>query len=87
MNGRERAFVTRVHCLQHVESLGPSNLADDDPVRTHAQGVADEVADGHLTFPLDVLRPGLEPHDMSLLELKLCGVLDRDDAIGVGHRC
>ena len=34
---RQRPVVTGVHRLQHVERLGAANLADDDPVGTHAQ--------------------------------------------------
>src|SRR5205823_1418951 len=40
-----RALVTGVHGLEHVESLGAADLAHDDAVGTHTQGVADQVAD------------------------------------------
>ena len=54
MNRRQRALVTGVHRLEHVERLGSANLADDDPVGPHAEGVADELADADLAFALDV---------------------------------
>ena len=53
---RQRAFVARVHRLEHVERLGAANLADDDPVGAHAQGVPDELADLDLAAAFDVRR-------------------------------
>ena len=57
---RQRAIVAGVHRLEHVQRLGAANLADDDPVGTHAQGVADQVADAYLALALDVRRARLE---------------------------
>ena len=74
-----------VHGLEHVERLGAANLADDDAVGAHAQGVADELANLDLAAAFDVRRPRLERHDMVLLQLKLGGVLDRDDALVAGN--
>jgi hypothetical protein len=45
VDGRQRAVVAGVHGLEHVQGLGPADLADDDAVGPHAQRVADEVAD------------------------------------------
>ena len=64
---RERAVVAGVHRLQHVERLGAANLADDDPVGAHAQGVAHEVADRDLALALDVRRARLEPQHVRWL--------------------
>ena len=75
-----------VHRLEHVERLGAADLADDDPVGPHAQRVPDELADRDLAFALDVLRPGLEPEHVLLVELELGRVLDRDDPVGVRDR-
>ena len=80
----QRALVARVHRLEHVQRLGAANLADDDPVRPHAQRVADELADPHLALALDVRRAGLEADPVLLLELELGCVLDRDDALRLG---
>ena len=80
MDRRQRALVARVHRLEHVQGLGAADLADDDPVRTHAQRVPDELADADLALALDVRRPSLE-RDHVLLELELGGVLDRDDPL------
>ena len=82
---RQRALVARVHRLEHVERLGAANLADDDPVGAHAQGVPDELADANLALALDVRRPRLEGDDVILLELELRRVLDRDDALVARH--
>ena len=54
--GAERAVVAGVHRLQHVQRLGAAHLADDDPVGSHAQRVADQFADRDLALTLDVLR-------------------------------
>ena len=85
-DGRHRAVVARVHRLEHVECLGAADLADDDPVGSHAQGVAHELADRDLALTLDVLRPRLEAEHVLLMELKLRRVLDRDDPVGFGNR-
>jgi hypothetical protein len=37
VNRRERAVVTRVHSLEHVQRLRSTDLTDDDPLRPHAQ--------------------------------------------------
>ncbi len=78
---RQRSLVARVHRLEHVERLGAADLADDDAVGAHAQGVADELADPDLALALDVRRPRLERDDVALLELELGRVLDRHDAL------
>ena len=63
--------------------LPAADLADHDPVRPHAQRVADQVADGDLALALDVRRPALQPDHVVLLELQLHGVLDGDDPLAV----
>ncbi len=47
-----RAFVAGVHGLEHVQRLGGTTLADDDPIGSHAQGVLDQLADGDLASAL-----------------------------------
>ncbi len=56
MHRRQGAVMTGVHGLQHVERRRVANLADDDAVRTHAERVADEVADRDLPLALHVGR-------------------------------
>ena len=84
MDRGERAVVAGVHGLEHVQRLGAADLADDDAVGPHAQGVANQVADGDLALSLDVGRPGLEPDHVLLVELQLDGILDGDDALVAG---
>src|SRR5690606_32559150 len=77
----QRPIVAGVHRLEHVERLGATTLTDDDPVGTHTQGIADQVADGDRTLALDVRRAGLQGEDVLLMELQLGGVLYRDDSL------
>ena len=57
VDGADRAVVAGVHRLEHVQGRGVADLADDDAVGAHAQGVLDEVADGDLAPALDVGWP------------------------------
>ena len=52
VRGRERPFVSGVHRLQHVERLAAADLADDDPIWSHAERVAHQVANRHLALAL-----------------------------------
>ena len=82
----QRPVVARVHRLQHVQGLGPADLADDDPIRPHAQRIAHQIADRYLALALDVLGPRLQAQDVALVELELGCVLDRHDPLRVGDR-
>ncbi len=77
---RHRPFVAGIHRLQHVERFAAAHLADDDPIRAHAQRVLHQLALTDLAAALDVRRPGLHAGDVDLLQLQLGCVLDRDDA-------
>ena len=57
--GRQLPVVPRVHRLKHVERLAAPYLADDDPIRSHAQGVPNQVAHGDLPTPFHRGRPTL----------------------------
>jgi hypothetical protein len=46
VRGGEQPAVAGVGGLKHVEHSGAPHLADDDAVRPHAQGVADQLAQG-----------------------------------------
>ena len=80
----ERSVVARVHRLEHVQGLASSALADDDAVRAHVQGVADQQANRDLAFALQVCRPRLEGDHVLLTQLELGRVLDGDDPLVVG---
>ena len=83
VNRRQAPVVAGVHGLQHVERFGAADLADDDAVGTHTQGVDHELARSHGALALDVGRPRLEPHDVPLAQHQFRRVLDRDDALVV----
>ena len=82
----QRALVARVHRPQHVDGLGSSDLADDDPVGAHAEGVAHELADRGGAEPVGGGRAGLEAHDVGAGQAELGGVLHGDDALAVGEQ-
>ena len=81
MRRRQRALVTRVHRLEHVERLAPAALADDDAVGAHAEGVHDEIPDRVPALALHVRGASLERDDVGLPEAELRRVLDRDDSL------
>ena len=57
-----------VERLKHVERLRAATLPDDEPIGTHPQGVAQEIADRHVTGALGVRGPRLERYDVALAE-------------------
>ncbi|MNT85774.1 hypothetical protein D3C72_2259790 [compost metagenome] len=70
--------MARVPALQGLKRGCPvAHLADDDPIRPHAQGVAYEVrhADGH------GLAAGYDRHDVPGRALQLGRILDEEDPI------
>ena len=84
MGRRQRAVVARVHGLQHVERLARADLANDDAVGAHTQGIAHEVADGDSALALEIGRARFERHDVLLLQAQLGSILDGDDALALG---
>ena len=77
----QTAVVAGVHGLEHVERFFAADLADDNAIGTHTEGVDHELplADGALAF--DVRRPRLEPHHVPLPQHQLGGVLDGHDSL------
>src|SRR5262245_105033 len=57
---RHRAFVARIHGLQHVEGFLAATFADDDAVRPHAQRVLHQLALADFSSALGVGRTRLE---------------------------
>ena len=80
---RQAAVVAGVHRLEHVQRFLAADLADDDAVGTHTEGVDHQLPlpDGALAF--DVRRPRLEPHRVPLPQRQFRRVLDRDDALAL----
>jgi hypothetical protein len=81
VKGGEQAMVAGVGGLQHVQDLWASDLADDDAVGAHAQGVANQLAERDLASALDVRGASLEPDDVGTGQIELGGIFDRDDAL------
>ena len=77
---RQRAVVASVHCLQHVERLASTALADQDAVGAHAQRIAHEIADGDRALSFAVGGSDLERYQVRMLQAQLGRVLDRDQA-------
>ena len=60
-----------------------ANLADDDAVGAHTQSVADQVALRYFALAFDVGRTRFEADDVRLLQLQLCRVFNRHDALAL----
>ena len=59
----------------------PRTSPDDEPVRPHPQGLADQVAQRHPARALDVRGARHEPDDVRVPGPQLLGVLDQDDPL------
>src|SRR5688572_5618667 len=81
MDRRQAPVMAGVHRLEHVERFFASDLADNDAVWTHTQGVDHEIALTHGAFAFDIGGPGLEAYHVTLAELELGSVFDRDHAL------
>ena len=64
VEGRHEAAVAGVGGLEHVEHLRAADLADDDAVGAHAEGVSDQLAQRDLAPALHVGWARLEADDM-----------------------
>ena len=90
VDGGERSVVTGIHGLQHVQGLLGADLADDDTVGTHTEGVDDELPDMDCSGAFDVGGAGLHARHVGLLEAQFGGVFDGDDPFvfrNVGREC
>src|ERR1700680_878956 len=86
MDRRGGPVVAGVKGLQRVVGLlAVANLADDEPVRAHAQGVLHQVGHVKTALPAAAFSQALAVHAFQLdpmrrVQLQLSGVLDGDDA-------
>ena len=78
--------MTGVHRLKHVQRFAAAAFADHNPIRTHPQRVANQIADGDRPPPLDIRRTRLQPYQMLLMKLQLRGILDRDNPFPVRQK-
>ena len=67
MQRRHGAFVTRIHGLEHVKGLLTADLAEDDPVRPHPQGVFDKLTLTDFALAFNIGRAGFHTRNMRLL--------------------
>ena len=62
--------MTGIHGLQHVERLARTHFADDDAVRTHPQGVPNQVSLRDLPATFKARWPRFQAHNVRLLQLQ-----------------
>src|SRR5438067_174864 len=80
---RQGPAVPSVHSLQHVEGLAAADLADEDPVGTHAKRRPEKRAHVDRAGPLDARSPRFERDDVWLWKTELRCVFDGDDALAI----
>jgi hypothetical protein len=83
VHGGQRSVVARVESGQEVQGFAPPHFTDHDAVRPHAERVAKQVANRHLSPSLDARRPALQPHHVVLAQAKLCRILESDHPLGM----
>ena len=79
-------FVSGVERRQQVTHLRAPDLADDDAVRSHAEGLADQGLEIDLADPLDVRRASLEADDVRMVGSELARVLDEHQPLPPDRR-
>ena len=78
--------MSRVKCLQHIHRLTGTHLADDNTVRSHAQGRLDQIAYRDAPSPLRVRALCFEAHEIAEVtgmeneQVKLNSLYKWDDA-------
>ncbi len=82
VNRGQAAVVTGIHRLEHVERFFAADLADDDAIRTHTQGVDDQLALPNVSLAFDVGRTRFQPHHVPLTQHQFRRVFNRHDALG-----
>ena len=89
---RDLAWIVGMHCAraavvsgverrEQIDHFGAADLADDDAVRPHPQGLADELADCDFPDAFDVGASGYQPDQMRMRRRKFSGVLDAHDPL------
>jgi hypothetical protein len=75
------AIVAGMHRRQQVTDLGATDLADHQPVRTHAERLTDQISQADRSSQLGVSRPTLDSHDMRMVGRELPRILDDHDPV------
>ncbi len=81
---RQRAVMTGIHGLQHIQSFLAANLADDNAVGAHPQRVDQELPLHHRALALNVRGPALQTDHVALLHLQFGRVFDGHNSFFVG---
>ena len=77
----ERAVVTGVHGLQHVQRFLATDLTDDDAVGAHTESVDHQLPDVDGARAFHVGRPGFHARHVGLLQAQFGRVFNGDDAL------
>ena len=80
VQGARAAVVAGVERREQFADLRAADLADDQPVGPHPQGLPDEVTQLDAARALDVGRPGHQADDVGMTRPQLGHILDGDDA-------
>ncbi|MNK80804.1 hypothetical protein D3C87_1005340 [compost metagenome] len=73
-----------VHRREYIDHFHAADLAENDPVRTHPQGVANQVAGLHFTMAFGIRWTGFQAHHMRVAELQFGNVFNGHQAfVGV----
>jgi hypothetical protein len=70
--------------LQQIEGFSPAHLAHDDPIRSMTKGGPEQVPNRDRRR-VRLLPPGLEAHDIRMLDVELRDVLHDHDALICGQ--
>ena len=81
MERRQGAIVTRIHCLEHVQSFTATAFPNNNTLRTHTQTVDNKIANFNRAFAFDVGRAAFQRNDMFLLKLQFGCVFYCNDAL------
>lgn len=87
MHGGHRSVVALRHGVAHRHHFGAADLADDYPVRGHAQCPADQFGLRHRPFAFDVGFAGLQCDHVRVpgrvfVQAEFEGVFDGDQPLG-----
>ncbi|MNZ48618.1 hypothetical protein D3C78_663660 [compost metagenome] len=76
MYGAHRTIVTSIHRRQHIKHFNTTNLAQQNTIRAHAQGVANQLAGFDFAMALGIRRAGFQAHHMRVVQLQFSDILN-----------
>ena len=79
VHGSRPALVSGVQRGEEVDDFSAANLADNDPVRPHAQRLADQLPQRDLPRTFDIRHPGHQPDQVRMLRCEFRCILDADN--------